>query len=263
MKRRSIIFGFAALGGCSSPAATPNSVPEVRFSQIFLQPPTLPTYNNVLPPKNEAGITLWGPIEKFPCPPTSAISGMGEAHIVIDSASIPGNIAARNGLGSVVFNYSFQPWIKADSFRITYDLKVTRAEYSANSVAQVVAYFNLLDQHSNTSLWMGQLAWDSRPGKGGDVSWDAGTNTPLYISTAPGLTALPYTEWKSFYFQLGAAEITGASAALRARYPKLALSSNIRDYALTHCNINPEIAVASGENARIDASIRNWQVYKS
>jgi hypothetical protein len=258
MQRRTMILGFSALGGCSPPVAQPIAGERL----IFSQPASVPAYSNILPPKDIPGVTLWGPVEKFPCPPTAATSGAGEVHIVIDSASIPGNVAARNGLGSVVLGYSLQTWLKAQSFRFSYDLKVTRASHGPKSVAQVVAYFNLRDTRNNTSLWIGQLAWDSRPEQGGDAAWDVGTNTPFYTTAASGSSNIPYSDWRSFSYRMGANEIASAAWALRARYPKLAISSDVADYSLTHFNINPEIYAASGENARIDVSIRNWRVYQ-
>ena len=258
MQRRTMIVGFAALGGCSPPVAAP-AVPETL---LFSQPASMPAYSNMNPPKGTPGITLWGSVEKFPCPPTAASSGMGEAHIVIDSASIPGNVKERNGLGSVVLGYSLQAWRKALAFRCTYDLKVTRVEHGPKSVAQVVAYFNFRDTRNNLNLWMGQLAWDSRFGKGGEAGWDAGTNTPFFIVASSGIGYQTYSEWRSFSFRVGSTEIANAARALRARYSQLSMSSDMADYSLTHFNINPEIYAASGENARIDTSIRNWRIYQ-
>ncbi len=247
-----------ALAGCASGVTSPTPIgPE---TVLVSQPATVPTYSNANPPRGTVGVTLWGPVERLPSPPTNATSTNGALDITIDSASIPGNVAARNGLGTVVLGYSFAVPARAAQYRYSYDLRVTRADHGQASVAQVVAYFNLHDKTSGKSLWLGQIAFDSRCGKSGDVMWDAGTNTPIVNSVALNFACMPFDGWRSMLFVVGAAEIEGAASALRVRYPSRNLSAHAADYELTHINLNPEIFVARGEAARIDIGVARWQL---
>lgn len=239
------------------PTATYPGGPE---TVIAVQPATVPIYNDTSPPRGVVGATLWGPVERLPSLPTNATSSNGELAIVIDSASIPGNIAARNGLGSLVMGYSLPTFRAATWYRQTYQLRVTRAGHGPASVAQVVAYFNVLDRVNHTSLWLGQIAFDTRCSKGGDIGWDAGTNAPMRNILAAGFSCQPSGDWRSMSFDIGPTQITAAAAALRAKYPMLKLSSNPGDYSLTHANINPEIAVPAAAAARIDVGVRAWRV---
>lgn len=262
MIRGTLILAAAFfLAGCVTGAPAPIT-PPLSGTVLIEQPATVLTYSNANPPKGQAGATLWGPVEKLPALPTNATSGDGVLSIVIDSASIPGNIAAKNRLGTIVLGWSPAAWVRADQFRMSYDLRVTRADHSPGAVAQVVAYLNLHDNVNRTSLWLGQIAHDSRCGRTGDAGWDAGTNTPRYSVVAPNVACTLFG-WRSFSFTVGQAQIAAAAAALRSRYPALKLSGDIRDYALTHANVNPEIAVPVGERARIDLDIAKWRVAKA
>lgn len=251
---QSLIDWFKSLFG-AKPIQSPQPQPSAPLpieTVLTGQTPTVQTYSNVSPSKGTLGVTLWGPVEKLPCPPTGVTSAGGVLDIVIDAGSIPGNMAARNGLGSIVMGYSFKTPIQAPQYRVSYDLRTTRAV----GIAQVVAYLNLHDKLSNTSLWIGQIAFDSRPGKQGDVMWDQGTNTPLFTTVSPNI-ALPTFDWRRFSFMVGQAELANAVNQLKAKFPGLKLSSNLGDYELTHTNVNPEI---SGAGSRIEVGIRNWRV---
>lgn len=260
MKALAASLALILLAGCVTGAPPPPTAPSGPETRLAAQGATVPAFSNANPPKGTVGATLWGPVEKLPAPPTSVTSSAGVLDIVIDSASIPGNVAARNGLGTIVLGYSLPAFRQADWYRQAYHLRVPRADHGPASVAQVVAYFNLHDRVSRTNLWLGQIAFDSRCGKGGDIGWDAGTNTPMFNVVAPGFSCAPFTAWRSMSFAVGPAQITAAVAALKARYPALKLSSNPNDYQLTHANVNPELAVRPGESARIDVGIRDWRI---
>lgn len=245
-----------ALGGCAGssvqPMPMPMQPPPITHETVLVsQPATIPVYNNVNPPKDAAGVTLWGPVEKLPALPSNATSAGGELAIVIDSGSIPGNMAARGGLGSIVLGYSFKVPVQARQYRYSYDLRVSRA----NPVSQVVAYLNLHDRTSGAHLWLGQIAFDTRCNKAGDVMWDQGTNTPIYNVVANGFSCATYGDWRSFSFTIGQTEVVNAVQALRSRFPTLQLSTNMADYELTHINVNPEIV---GAGSRIDIGIKGW-----
>lgn len=260
MRALAASLALILLAGCVTGAPPPPTAPSGPETRLAVQGATVPAYSNANPPKGTVGATLWGPVEKLPAPPTAASSANGVLDIVIDSASIPGNVKARNGLGTIVLGYSLPAFRQAAWYRQRYQLRVPRADHGPASVAQVVAYFNLHDRASRTNLWLGQIAFDTRCGKGGDVGWDAGTNTPYYNVLAANFSCTPFTGWRSMSFDVGPAQITAAVAALKARYPALKLSADPGDYALTHANINPEIAVRPGESARIDVGITRWQL---
>lgn len=253
-------LALVALAGCTSVPSAPPLPSGGPETVLVTQPATVPTFSNVSPPKGTAGVTLWGPVERLPSPPTAATSSNGVLDIIIDSRSIAGNVAARNGLGSVVLGYSFKVPVRAPQYHYTYDLRVTRADHGPTSVAQVVAYLNLHDQVNGASLWVGQIAFDTRCDKGGDVGWDAGTNTPMFNILAPNFSCRIFDAWLSMSFTVGPAQIAAAAAALRSRYPALRLSGNVADYELTHINLNPEVAVKPGEAARIDIGVARWQL---
>ena len=248
------------LAGCVTGTPQPPTVPSGQKTALAVQGATVPAYSNVNPPKGEIGATLWGPVEKLPAPPTAATSAGGILNIVIDSASIPGNVKARNGLGTIVLGYSLPAFRQAVWYRQSYQLRVPRADHGPASVAQVVAYFNLHDRTSRTNLWLGQVAFDSRCGSGGHVGWDAGTKTHVVNVVAPNFSCTTFGGWRAMTFDVGPAQITAAATALRARFPALKLSTNPADYALTHANINPELAVKPSEAARIDVGITRWQL---
>lgn len=260
MKAIGASLALILLAGCVTGAPPPPTVPSGPETLLAAQGSTVPAFSNANPPKGTVGATLWGPVEKLPAPPTAATSAGGVLEIVIDSGSIPGNVKARNGLGTIVLGYSLPAFRQAVWYRQTYQLRVTRADHGPTSVAQVVAYFNLHDRVNRANLWLGQIAFDTRCDKGGDVGWDAGTNTPYYNVLAATFSCAPFTGWRSMSFDVGPAQITAAATALRARYPALKLSTNPADYALTHANINPELAVKPGEAARIDVGITRWQL---
>lgn len=248
------------LAGCVTGTPQPPTVPSGQKTALAVQGATVPAYSNVNPPKGEIGATLWGPVEKLPAPPTAATSAGGILNIVIDSASIPGNVKARNGLGTIVLGYSLPALRSAAWYEQRYQFRVTRADHGPASVAQVVGYLNLHDRTSRTNLWLGQIAFDTRCAKGGDVGWDAGTNTPMFNVVAANFSCATFADWRQMTFAVGPAQITAAVAALRAKYPALKLSTNPSDYSLTHSNVNPELAVRPGEAARIDVGIKGWQL---
>jgi len=256
-----LALALIALGACGNVADAPPPVaPSRSETRIAAQGATVPAFSNANPPKGTVGATLWGPVEKLPTPPTAVTSSAGVLDIVIDSASIPGNVAARNGLGTIVLGYSLPALRSADWYRQSYQLRVPRADHGPASVAQVVAYFNLHDRTSRTNLWLGQVAFDSRCGSGGHVGWDAGTKTHVVNVVAPNFSCTTFGGWRAMTFDVGPAQITAAATALRARFPALKLSTNPADYSLTHANINPELAVKPGEAARIDVGITRWQL---
>lgn len=250
-----------ALAGC---AVVPPPVPAFPGGPemvVVVQPPTIPTYSNVSPPRGTVGVTLWGPVEKLPSPPTDATSGDSELAITIDSQSIPGNVAARNGLGTVVLGYSFKTPIRAALYHYRYDLRVPRADHSPAGVAQVVAYLNLHDRSSGAHLWLGQIAFDTRCGGGrGGAMWDQGTATAIYNAPAANFSCTTFTDWRTLSFVAGPEQIISAATAVRARYPAIKLSGDPDDYEVTHLNLNPETATRPGETARIDVGVRNWRL---
>lgn len=260
MRALAASLALIALAGCVVTGAPPPVVPVGPQTVLAVQPAEVPAFSNVNPPSGTVGATLWGPVEKLPAPPTAVSSSAGILDIVIDSASIPGNVKARAGLGTIVLGWSPVAWVKAAGFRASYDLRVTRADHSSGAVAQVVAYLNLRDVANKASLWLGQIFFDTRCDKGGDVGWDAGTNTPMFNVVAPNFSCRTFGDWRSVSFAVGPAQIAAAASALRARYPALRLSSDLGDYELTHGNVNPEVAVKPGESARIDAGIKGWRI---
>lgn len=252
MTRSSILLlaGIIALAGCAVSAPPPQPVtPSGPETVLVTQPAEVPTYSNVNPPKGAAGVTLWGPVEKLPSPPTAVTTGHGEVNITIDSASIPGNVAARGGLGTIVLGYSFPTPVRAAQYRMRFDLRVTQAF----GIAQVVAYFNLRDRVSGKHLWLGQVAFDTRCNYSGGNYIEAGTGTPIRTSAAPYSSCFLFSGWRSFSFIVGPAQIAAAVAGLP-------MSQQASDYELTHTNINPETASGSGNAARIDLGIRGWQI---
>lgn len=260
MKALAASLALILLAGCVTGAPPPPTAPSGPETRLAGQGATVPAFSNANPPKGTVGATLWGPVERLPVPPTAATSANGVLDIVIDSASIPGNVAARNGLGTIVLGYSLPAFRQATWYRQDYQLRVTRADHGPASVAQVVAYFNLHDRTSRTNLWLGQIAFDTRCGNGGHVGWDAGTRTPVVNVLAPNFSCTTFGDWRPMSFAIGPAQITAAVAALKARYPALKLSSNPSDYAISHSNVNPEVAVRPGESARIDVGITRWQL---
>lgn len=253
-------LALIVLAGCVVTGAPPPAVPSGPETVLAVQPAVVPAFSNVNPPKGVVGATLWGPVETLPAPPTAATSAGGALHIVIDSASIPGNVLARNGLGTIVLGYSLPAFRPAAWYRQSYQLRVPRADHGPVSVAQVVAYFNLHDRVNRTNLWLGQIAFDTRCGKGGDVGWDSLTNSPMFNVVASNFSCTTFSGWRAMTFDVGPAQITAAATALRARYPALKLSADPADYSLSHANINPELAVKPGEAARIDVGIRKWRI---
>ena len=260
MKAIGALLALILLAGCVTGAPPPPTVPSGPETLLAAQGSTVPAFSNANPPKGTVGATLWGPVEKLPAPPTAATSANGVLDIVIDSASIAGNVKARNGLGTIVLGYSLPAFRQAVWYRQTYQLRVTRADHGPTSVAQVVAYFNLHDRTSRTNLWLGQIAFDTRCGKGGDVGWDSLTNSPMFNVVASNFSCTPFAGWRAMSFAIGPAQIVAAVAALRSKYPALKLSTDPGDYALTHANVNPELAVKPGESARIDVGIRDWRI---
>ncbi len=250
---------LAACGGGGNPAPIqpPPVAPATSETVLVSQPAIVPTFNNVSPPRGVAGVTLWGPHERLPSPPTNATSRDGVLDIVIDSNSIRGNVAARFGLGTVVLGWSPKTPIRATQYRYSYDLRVSRAD--GPGVAQVVSYLNLRDRVNGANLWLGQIIFDTRCSKAGEVAWDTGTNTPMVNVLAANFSCSTFGDWRPVSFVVGPAQIEWATAQLRARYPALRLSANAGDYEVSHINVNPEVATASG-SARIDVGIRNWQL---
>jgi len=262
--RALVLFALLALSACSAPppvAAMGDPPPPVAPETVRAsQPAVVPTYNNVSPPRGAVGVTLWGPVERLPSPPTDATSAGGVLAIVIDSASIPGNVAAKNGLGTIAMGWSPVAWIQATWFKQAYRLRVPRADAYSGGVAQVVTYFNFRDRVNSASLWMGQVIYDTRCDKGGDIGWDQGTNTPMFNVVAAGFSCTPYGAWRDVSFNVGPEQLKAAASALRARFPTLRLSSNPADYSLTHANINPETATKLGGPARIDVGVSGWKL---
>jgi hypothetical protein len=265
MTRLALLLAFLMLGGCGSntttnqqsppPPPPPSSPQPGRVETVLVrQPAAVPAYSNAPPPKDTLGATLWGAFEKLPSPPTDATSQNGILDIVIDSASIPRNVASRFGLGTIVLGYSFKVPVSYTEYRLSYDIRVPRADHGGGSVAQVVGYYNLHDKVNKVNLWLGQIVFDTRCDKAGDVKWDQGTNTPVVTTLAPNFSCRTFGDWRSVSFVAGSAQIAWAAQQLRSKYPALKLSSNPADFALTHINVNPETAAGT---ARIDVGLRN------
>lgn len=252
-----LVFLPFVLLGCSSSTAQPPYQPQPSPPQpttmiLFKQPAIVPAYSNMSPPKDTMGVTLWGPFEKLPSMPTNASSGNGVLDIVIDNASIPRDVQNRGGMGTIVLGYSFKVPVQGSLFMSNYRLRVPRA----NGIAQVVNYYNFHDKVNKTSVWIGQIVFDTRCDKQGDALWDSGTATPIYNVRYSNFTCSTFNDWRTMSFSVGGYEIAAAASALK-NYAKL--SPNIGDYELMHVNINPE---AVGANARIDVGIQSWQVSK-
>lgn len=250
----------------AAPAPTPPPTPQPPAPQpqpdrvetvLVRQPQTVPAYNNVNPPKDTAGVTLWGAYEKLPSLPTNATSRDGVLDIVVDSASIPRNVASRYGLGSVVLGYSFAVPVNFAQYRYSYDIRVPRANYANGSVAQVVGYFNFFDRINRQNMWLGHIVFDTRCDAGTLVKWDQGTNTPVVNTRVPNFSCSPYGDWRSMSVTIGPQQIAWAAQQLRSKYPTLMLSSEPSHYSLTHINLNPETAAGA---ARIDVGVRSWQL---
>jgi hypothetical protein len=259
MRVSAAVLALILLAGCSAPPAAP-VVPSGPETVLAVQPATVPAFSNANPPRGTIGATLWGPVETLPAPPSGVTSAGGVVDIVIDSASIPGNVAARSGLGTIVLGYSLPALRQATWYKQSYQLRVPRADHSPLGVAQVVAYFNLHDRTSRTNLWLGQIAYDTRCIAAGGAKWDPGTDTPLYNVRAQGIACAPFGEWRQMTFAVGPAQIVAAVTAIQQRFPASRLSDNPADYSLTHANINPETATRPGESARIDVGIRDWKL---
>jgi len=236
-----------------APAPQPGRVETV----LVRQPQAVPIYNNANPPPGTVGVTLWGAFEKLPSPPTNATSRDGVLDIVIDSASIPGNVASRYGLGTIVLGHSFRLFVNFPQYRLSYDIRVPRAEVNGSSVAQVVSYFNFHDRVNKRNIWLGHIVFDTRCDKGNDVKWDQGTNTPIVNVRAPNFSCRTFGDWRSISVTVGPQQIAWAAQQLRSKYPTLMLSSEPSHYDLTHVNINPETAAGT---ARIDVGVRDWQL---
>lgn len=235
----------------------PTSLPGKVETLLVRQPLTVPVYSNVNPPRDTVGATLWGGIEKLPSPPTNATSKDGVLEIVIDSASIPANVAARYGLGSLVLGYSFPAPVAYTQYRYSYDIRVPRAEVNGGSVAQVVGYLNFHDRVNKRNMWLGHIVFDTRCDAGTLVKWDQGTNTPVVNTRVPNFSCRTFGDWRSISVTIGPDQIAWAAQQLRSKYPALMLSSNPADFLLTHVNLNPETAAGT---ARIDVGVRNWQL---
>lgn len=253
------ILCFFILTACSSsppptPPPQPTPPPITQEVSLVTQPATVPVFNNSNPPKGTIGVTLWGSHEKLPSLPSNATSANGKLDIVIDGRSIPQDVAERNGLGTIVMGYTFKVPVQAVQYNYSYTLNVSRTL----GIAQVVGYFNFHDKVNNTSLWYGQMAFDTRCGIAVGPMWDQGTNTAIFQVKAPNFACSPFSP-RLVSFKVGPAEMANAVQMLRLKFPSLKLSPNMSDYELTHTNVNPEI---SGVTSRIDVGIQNWQISK-
>lgn len=270
MKRLALLLTLA-LAACGGGATFPvdagkawvQPAPAPRPGKIIVQQgETVAVYNNVNPPRNTVGATLWGAYEKLPSPPTNAASAGGVLDITIDTASIPQNVATH-GAGAIVLGSTFDPvpMTAGGMFHYSFEMRVPNA--AGPGTAQVVAFYSFNDRTSKMGFWHGLIVFDRRCDRGETVKWDdhggrdgKGTNRPIMSVRAPTFSCQPFGDWRRYSFAVNAEWLGRVIARLKGQYPALALSANPLDYELRHVNLNPEVHPVS----RIDLSVRNWRL---
>jgi hypothetical protein len=209
----------------------------------------------------------------------------GEIGINIHSASIAANLAGRFDLGTLVLGTNLampaRPFAVGQRAKYSFVAKVPRSRQSNRGVSQVVAYYNLRDRLHAQSFWFGMVVFDSRGwgyqrSEGYErVMWDEGTSQPIVQATAAYASKLldrgypttafggqPFPDPRSYAFVIGAPQVSGAVAMMKAKYPKLAarFSDDPADYEIRHINLNPEVYAPAGSFAQVGMSVADWQL---